>query len=84
MTTWESLLVGLTASARARGVDHDEQMAAVVDDHGDAATLDLVVQRVPPQLEDVDAGTLGDPAVMSAEEVRAWIEDLVAAQRRPG
>lgn len=80
MTTWESLLVGLTASARARGVDHDEQMAGVVDDHATAATLEVVVQHVPPQLEGVDPGELGDPAVMSADELRAWITALVSAE----
>jgi hypothetical protein len=80
MTTWESLLVGLTASARARGVDHDEQMAAVVDDHATAATLEVVVQRVPPQLTGVDADAIGDPEVMSAADLRDWIEELIAAE----
>ena len=84
MTTWESLLVGLTASARARGVDHDEQMAAVVDDHGDAPTLDLIVKQVPPQLDGVDAGALGDPTVMSPDELRAWIKGLATAQGHTG
>lgn len=78
MTTWESLLVGLTASARARGVDHDERMAAVIDDYASAEVLDVVVQQVPPQLEDVDPADLGDPTVMSPAELRAWLADLTA------
>lgn len=76
MTTWESLLVGLTASARARGVDHDEQMAAIVDDYASADILDLVVQRIPHQLEGAEPADLGDPAVMSPAELRAWLEQL--------
>lgn len=76
MTTWESLLVGLTASARARGVDHDEQMAAVIDEYASADVLDVVVQQIPPQLEDVEPADLGDPTVMSPAELRAWLAHL--------
>ena len=76
MTTWESLLRGLVAAARARGADHDEEMAAVVDDHGSAAELERVVARVPPALEGVADADLGDPAVMSPAELRAWLDDL--------
>ncbi len=81
MTTWESLLVGLTASARARGADHDERMAAVIDDYVSADVLDLVVQRVPEQLGGVDPSDLGDPAVMSPADLRDWLEALTSAQR---
>jgi len=76
MTTWESLLRGLVAAARARGVDHDEAMAAVVDDLADAQTLEKVVAQVPPQLDGVDADRLGDPALMTPDELRSWIVGL--------
>ena len=76
MTTWESLLRGLVAAARARGVDHHVDMAGVVDDLADAATLERVVAAVPPQLDGVDASRLGDPDVMSPAEMRAWIGSL--------
>lgn len=76
MTTWESLLRGLVDAARARGVDHNEEMARVVDDHADASELDRVVETVPPQLENVPDVSLGDPSVMSPGELRAWLEDL--------
>ena len=76
MTTWESLLVGLTASARARGVDHDEQMAAVIDDYASADVLDIVVQQIPPQLENVEPADLGERTVMSPADLRAWLADL--------
>ena len=76
MTTWESLLRGLVAAARSRGVDHHVEMAAVVDDLADAATLEKVVAQVPPQLDGIDPTRLGDPEVMSAAEMRSWINGL--------
>lgn len=80
MTTWESLLRGLVEAARARGVEHDEAMAAVVDDLADAPTLERVVQRVPDELKGVPADRLGDPNVMSPDRLRAWIEGLAAVE----
>ena len=76
MTTWESLLRGLVAAARARGVDHDVEMAQVIDDYARAESLELVVERVPPELEGVDDTQLGDPAVMTAERLREWLDEL--------
>ncbi len=76
MTTWESLLRGLVAAARARGVDHDTEMAAVVDEFADAATLERVVARIPPPLDGVDPARLGDSDVMSPAEMKAWIASL--------
>ncbi len=76
MTTWESLLQGLVAAARARGVDHDTEMAAVVDEFAEAAILERVVASVPPQLDGIDPGRLGDPDVMSPSAMRAWIKTL--------
>jgi hypothetical protein len=76
MTTWESLLRGLVASARSRGVDHDEEMASIIDAHGSAERLELVVQRVPPELVGVPDARLGDPSVMSPSNLRAWLETL--------
>ncbi len=80
MTTWESLLRGLTDAARARGVDHDEEMAAVVDACADAATLERVVQAVPPELEGVADADLGDPNVMAPARLREWIESLQSSK----
>ena len=76
MTTWESLLRGLVAAARSRGVEHHREMAAVVDKLADAETLEKVVAQVPPQLDGIDPDRLGDPEVMDADEIRAWIEAL--------
>ena len=72
----ESLLSGLVAAARARGVDHDEEMAKVVDDFADVATLEHVVQRVPPELEGVSDSQLGDPTLMTPTRLREWLYEL--------
>ena len=76
MTTWESLLTGLVAAARARGVDHDEEMAAVVDAHATASKLEQVVRVVPPELEGVPDSALGDRSVMTPTALRNWLESL--------
>ncbi|MEE8603346.1 glycosyltransferase [Euzebya tangerina] len=78
MTTWESLLVGLTQSARARGADHDAGMAALVDEFGRAAVLEQVITRVPEALADVEPTNLGDPAVMSPAELGAWLRAVTS------
>ena len=78
MTTWESLLRGLVAAARARGADHDEEMAALIDDHADSVTLDLVVQEVPRELEGVADAQLGDRTVLTPDRLREWIEGLLS------
>ncbi len=76
MTTWESLLQGLVAAARARGADHDEEMATVVDDFGQAATLEKVVARVPEALVGVSDAELGQRSTMTPSELRTWLETL--------
>lgn len=78
MTTWESLLRGLVDAARARAVDHDEEMAAVIDDYAYASNLDLVVQNVPPQLASVADGDLGHRKLMTPDELRDWLDELLA------
>ncbi len=76
MTTWESLLTGLVAAARARGVDHDEEMAAVVDDYANVETLEQIIEAVPDALAGVADAAIGERATMEPGELRAWIEDL--------
>ncbi len=76
MTTWESLLVGLVTAVRARDAEHDEAAARVIDTYARADTLDLVVAHVPPELDGVDPGRLGDPDLMPADQVAAWIRSL--------
>ena len=78
MTTWESLLRGLVDAARARAVDHDEEMAAVIDDYAYASNLDLVVQNVPPQLAGVADGDLGHRQLMTPDALRDWLDEILA------
>ena len=76
MTTWESLLTGLVAAARARGADHDEEMAAVVDEYARADLLDRVVAKVPDALIGVAAADLGQRSVMTPAELRSWLQTV--------
>ena len=78
MTTWESLLTGLVAAARARGADHDEEMARVIDDFATVRVLEQVVDRVPDALGGATDADLGNPALMSPGELRSWLEALAA------
>ena len=78
MSTWESLLVGLVAAARARGADHDEEMAAIIDEFADEATLERVVEAVPPELESVADADLGSRSTMTPEALREWLTPLKA------
>jgi hypothetical protein len=79
MTTWQTLLKGLTAAVRARNVPHNEEMARVldeeIDDHRD---LELLIDHLPPELEDAADKQLGDPAVMSPAALQAWIQQRKA------
>lgn len=76
MSTWESLLTGLVAAVRGRQVEHDAEMAQVIDDYATQEVLDEVVQRVPEALRGVDDADLGDPTLMAPAELRAWLETL--------
>jgi hypothetical protein len=76
MNTWLSLLKGLLTAARQRGVPYNEEMGRVLDEEiHTAADLDKLINLVPPALQDVDDSQLGDPALMSPGEVRAWIRN---------
>ena len=59
-----------------RGVDHDEEMASVIDDHASAAQLDIVVQNVPPDLETVADADLGSRTLVPPATLRARLEKL--------
>jgi hypothetical protein len=76
MTTWESLLRGLVDAARARDVDHDEEMALVIDEFAIAGVLDEVVQHVPPQLDGAPPEQLGDRSLMTPAQLREWLDGV--------
>ena len=85
MTTWETLLKGLVRATRARGVDHDREMARVVEEEiRSAADLELLIDHLPPELEAADDARLGDPAVMPPAAVQAWIRRRKGLTRPPG
>ncbi|MCY9855829.1 glycosyltransferase [Vibrio mediterranei] len=75
MTTWYTLLEGLVKAARARHASYSRDMAKVFDEeihsHKD---LELLIDILPKQLAEADDKSLGDPAIMSPYEVRAWIQ----------
>ncbi|MEM9131989.1 MAG: glycosyltransferase [Actinomycetota bacterium] len=79
MTTWESLLTGLVAAARARGADHDEEMAAVVDDYATAANLEQVIDRVPDELASATDADFGQRSVMTPDRLRAWLAEVTSS-----
>ncbi len=51
MTTWETLLHGLTAAVRRHGVPHKESMARVLDEEvQSAADLEKIIDTLPPTI----------------------------------
>ena len=79
MTTWEMLLKGLVKAVRRHGIPHNEEMARILDEEiQSSADLDILIHRLPPELMNVDAGDLGDPALISPKAVQAWIQQLKA------
>ena len=80
MTTWETLLLGLLKAVRRHGVPHNEAMAQVLDEEiHSAADLELLINHLPPELENAGAADLGNPAVMSPQALQAWIQQRKAA-----
>ncbi|MCP5057038.1 MAG: glycosyltransferase [bacterium] len=76
MTTWEALLKGLAASVRRHGVEHDLEMARVLDEEiQTAADLDRIIDDLPPALANAPDERLGDPTLMSPAEIRTWIRN---------
>jgi len=80
MTTWMMLLKGLVKAVRRHGVGHSEAMARVLDEEiKSSADLDLLIHHLPPELENAEPSTLGDPAILSPEALQAWIQKRKAA-----
>jgi hypothetical protein len=74
MTTWETLLLGLVKSVRRRDLQHNENMARVLETQiRSSKDLDLLIDHLPPQLENVNDKDLGNPAVMDPQEIERWI-----------
>ncbi|NNF32605.1 MAG: glycosyltransferase, partial [Saprospiraceae bacterium] len=74
MTTWETLLLGLVKSVRARELPHNEEMAKVLEEEiHSSKDLDLLINHLPSQLEEAGDTDFGNPEIMSPNEVQEWI-----------
>lgn len=75
MTTWETLLLGLVDVVEKRNLPHNEEMARVLKEEiNSAEDLELLIDVLPPELEGVEDKDLGNPEIMSPEEIRNWIQ----------
>ncbi len=75
MTTWEILLKGLVKQVRKYQLPHNQAMARVIDEEiHSSVDLDLLIHHLPPELQDVPDRELGNPKVMTPEQIFAWIQ----------
>lgn len=83
MTTWENLLLGLLAALRRHDLlrtPGSRGMAEVLDrEIHDYRDLELIIDKLPPELVEASPAQLGDPAVMSAERMGEWIREVKQA-----
>jgi len=76
MTTWETLLLGLRKAVAARGVPTNDEMVRVLDEEiHDYRDLELLINHLPPELENATDAQLGDPTIMSPEALQKWIRE---------
>jgi len=75
MTTWEILLKGLVKQVRKYQLPHNQAMAQIIDEEiQSSADLDLLINHLPSELKDVSDRELGNPKIMTPEQVLAWIQ----------
>ena len=75
MTTWETLLMGLVKSVRHRELAHNQEMAHVlVEEIQSAKDLEILINHLPTELESVEDKDLGNPEIMSPQQVQDWIK----------
>jgi hypothetical protein len=76
MTTWETLLLGLRKAVAARGVPTNDEMVRVLDEEiHDYRDLELLINHLPPELENATDAQIGDPAIMSPTALQNWIRE---------
>ena len=74
MTTWETLLKGLVTAVRKRGIEYNHEMAEVIDRQIHSShDLELIIDKLPVQLENVQDKDLGNPDVMSPKAFEDWV-----------
>ncbi len=75
MTTWELLLKGLVKQVRKHQLPHNTAMAQILDEEIQSSKdLDLLIHHLPPELENISDSELGNPKIMTPEQVRTWIQ----------
>ncbi|WP_299006545.1 glycosyltransferase [uncultured Shewanella sp.] len=83
MSTWLILLTGLVKAVRAREIEHDTGMAKVIDEHVKTVKdLELIIDLLPPELNEVPDSALGKKALMSPESLSLWLAQVKAGQVR--
>ena len=81
MTTWETLLMGLVKSLQMRGIDHNFEMARILEEEiNSSADLDALINKLPIELENAKDIDLGDPKIFSPEQIQKWIQKCKSAQ----
>jgi glycosyltransferase involved in cell wall biosynthesis len=74
MTTWETLLKGLAVSVKQRGLKFNEEMANVLErQFKTSKDLDMIIDSLPEQLENAKDHELGNPDIMSPNEIEDWV-----------
>ena len=80
MTTWETLLFGLIKATRRHGflTGDAAAMASVVEEEIDGfRDLETIIDLLPPELENAGEDDYGNPAVMSPEMLRTWLQGVL-------
>ena len=82
MSTWECLLKGLVKQARKHQVPTNEAMCTVIDQQLETvADFEAIIDTVPPVLDGAAEADIGNPALMSPEEVSLWIQGCKQQRR---
>jgi glycosyltransferase involved in cell wall biosynthesis len=83
MTTWETLLLGLLKALRRYELlrtPASREMAAVIDaEIADYRDLELIINHLPPELEEAGEADYGNPEILSARAFQAWVQQRKAA-----
>ena len=79
MTTWETLLKGLTSSMKAYDLLQtapSREMAKVIEEEvEDYKDLEKIIDHLPKELKNAGEKDFGNPEVMSPEAMRDWIRE---------
>lgn len=76
MSTWLTLLKGLTAAVRRHNLKHNKTMARVLDEEiNSAKDLDALIDHLPQELVDIKDSALGNPDILSPEKLQIWIKE---------